>query len=151
MQAKFIATLLIGFTAILASCNEPKNLEFRELKNTKLSNIGFSAATLTADVVLYNPNNFGLELSRTDLDIFVENNLFGHTSQNVQVSIPRKEVFTLPLSMDIDTKNLLKNGFTAYSNKEVTIRALGSVKVGKMGVYKSFPVDYSTKQVFKLF
>lgn len=146
--------IVIGFvliSAFLSSCKEPKDLEFREIKNTKLSNVSFSAATLTADVVMYNPNNFGLELSRTDLDIFVENNLFGHTSQNIQVSIPRKEQFTLPLSMAIDTKNLLKNGFTALYNKEVTIRAVGNVKVGKMGVYKSFPVDYITKQIFKIF
>jgi hypothetical protein len=36
-------------------------------------------------------------------------------------------------------------------NKEVLVRAVGTVKVGKLGVYKNFKVDYSTTQQFSLF
>jgi len=50
--------------------------------------------------------------------------------------------------VDIDMKNLLKNGLTALTNKEVNVRLIGKIKVGKGGIYKSFPVDYTSKQVF---
>lgn len=146
MKLPYLSAIVISITVFLAGCKEPKDLEFKEIRNSKLGNIGFSKATLTGDVVLYNPNNFSLELSRMDLDIYVENTLFGHTSQTVQVKVPSRQEFTLPLTLDVDIKNLLKNGALSLMNKEVNIRALGSVKVGKMGVYKSFPVDYTTKQ-----
>ena len=36
-------------------------------------------------------------------------------------------------------------------NKNVSVRVLGSVKVGKAGIYKIFPVDYTSIQNFSLF
>ncbi|MCC6258538.1 MAG: LEA type 2 family protein [Chitinophagaceae bacterium] len=112
--------------------------------------MGFSSSQLSIDLLFYNPNNFGLELNNTDLDIYVDGNFLGHSTQNLQVAIPRKDVFILPLKMDIDMKNLLKNGITALLNKSVTIRLLGKIKISKAGVRKSFPVDYQTIQQFSM-
>ena len=130
----------------LSSCQEPQNLEYRNFRNLKVSNLSFDKATLTTDLVLYNPNNFGLELNRVDLDIFVNNTLLGRSAQNIQVPIPKRGEFVLPIVIDLDVKNLLKNGLTSFTQKEVDIRSKGFVRVGKMGVYKSFDVDYTTRQ-----
>lgn len=143
---------LLGITMIfLTSCHAPKDLVFKEFKNLSLEQLTFAGASLKVDLVYYNPNNFGLSLNRTDLDIFVDSSLLGHSSQDIQVAIPKRADFTIPLKIDLDMKNLLKNGLTAYMNKQVSIRALGSVKVGKAGIYKSFPVDYTTVQTFSMF
>jgi LEA14-like dessication related protein len=135
----------------MSSCRTPKDLEFREFKNLSLENIGFSGANLKVDVVYYNPNNFSLELNRTDLDIFVDSNFLGHSSQDIQVKVPKRDIFTIPLSVELDMKNLLKNGITSLFNKEVNVKVLGKVKVGKAGVFKSFNVDYQTVQKLNLF
>ena len=116
-----------------------------------MKNLGFSNASLSLDLVYYNPNNFGLDLSRTDLDIFVDSTLLGHSTQDIQIPIPRRDVFTIPLKVDLDMKNLLKNGITAFLNKDVKVKVVGRVKVGKAGVYKSFNVDYETVQNFSMF
>lgn len=139
------------FMITLTSCRTPKDLEFREFKNLKVNNLGYSNATLSLDLVYYNPNNFGLDLNRTDVDIFIDSTLLGHSSQNIQIPIPRKDVFTVPLTVDLDMKNLLKNSMTAFFKKEVNVKVLGKVRVGKAGVYKTFDVDYATKQNFSLF
>lgn len=144
-------TGILFFGIIMTSCQSPQGLDFRSVANTKLSNVTFEKATLSSDLTFYNPNNFGLELNRTDLDIFIDNNLLGHAAQNLQVQVPARKEFVIPLSMDVDIKNLYRNGLTSLMSKEVTIRALGSVKVGKFGAYKSFPVDYTTKQSFSFF
>jgi hypothetical protein len=144
-----IAICLIS--ALLASCSEPKDLEFREFKNLKVENLNFSDAVLKVDLVYFNPNNFGLQLSSTDLDLFVDSNFLGHSAQNIQVAIPRKGVFTLPLQINLDIKNLLKNGLNSLFSKEIAVRLLGKVKVGKGGVYKNFNVDYTSMQNFSLF
>ncbi len=135
----------------MTSCHAPKDLVFKEFKNLKLSQVDFSGAALSVDLVYYNPNNFGLSLSRTDLDIFVDSTFLGHSIQDIQVAIPRRNDFTVPLKINLDMKNLLKNGLVSMMNKQVSVKVLGSVKVGKAGIYKSFPVDYTTVQTFSLF
>ena len=136
---------------IMSSCRAPKDLEFKEFNNLTLDKLGFSASALTLNLVYYNPNNFGMELNRTELDIYVDSTYLGHSSQLLQVPIPRRDVFTVPLRVDLDMKNLFKNGLTSLFNKEVAIRTIGSVKVGKAGVYKNIKVDYTTKQQLSFF
>lgn len=143
--------LFISLLVFMPSCRSPKDLEFREYNSVSLENMGFTSSTLKMNLVYYNPNNFGLELKRTELDIYVDSTFLGHSSQELQVGIPRRDVFTIPLIVNLDMKNLLKNGLTTLFNKEVMVRAVGNVKVGKAGVYKNFKVDYSSKQQFSLF
>jgi len=93
-------------------------------------------------MIYYNPNGFGLELKRTELDIFVNGVLLGHSSQDYQITIPKKEQFIIPITMDIDMKNLIKNSLTTLFNKEVNVKVTGSIKIGKANVFVSFPVNY---------
>jgi LEA14-like dessication related protein len=143
--------LIVLFFTFLSSCQKPKDLVFKEFKNLKVDQLSFSGAALNVDLVYFNPNNFGLQLSRTDLDIFVDSTFLGHSSQNIQVKVPKRDNFTIPLKVDLDVKNLLKNGVTSLFNKDVKVRVLGSVKLGKAGVYKTFPVDYTSVQNFSMF
>ncbi len=153
MHLKHLPTLLIFLilTNLLTSCSVPKELEYRDFKNLTIEKMGFSSSAIKMDLIYYNPNNFGLELNRMDLDIFINNNYLGKTSQDYQISIPRREEFSIPIKIDVDMKNLLKNGFTTYLNSEVTIKVTGTIKVGKLNVFKSFPVNYEGKQQFTLF
>ena len=102
------------------------------------------------DLVYNNPNNFGLQLRRTDLDIFINGNLLGHSSSDTLITIPRRDQFTLPIMFDADMKNLLKNIFNTVLNKEFTLKVAGSLKVGKANVFISVPVNYEGKQKFGL-
>lgn len=147
---QFLAIFVV-LVVFQTSCHEPKSLEFREFKNLTLDKLSFAGAALKVDLVYYNPNNFGLQLNRTDLDVYVDSTFLGHSSQDIQVNISKRDVFTIPLKLDLDVKNLLKNGITSMLNKSVSVRVLGSVKVGKAGIYKSFPVDYTSTQNFSMF
>lgn len=153
MQLKYLPTLLIFFllTNLLISCSVPKELEYRDFKNLTIEKMGFSFSAIKMDLIYYNPNNFGLELNRMDLDIFINNNYLGKTSQDYQISIPRREEFSIPIKIDVDMKNLLKNGFTTFLNNEVIIKVTGTIRIGKLSVFKSFVVNYEGKQQFTLF
>ncbi len=143
---------LILFISILAtSCQSPKELVYRDFKNVKVEKVGFDATTLKVDLVYYNPNNFGLQLKYTDLDIFVDNNYLGHSSQDYQITIPKLAEFTLPIKIDVDMKNLLKNSLASLLGKEVLVKITGNVKLGKANVYKTFPVNYEGLQKFSAF
>ena len=142
---------IILFSLFMSGCQKPKDLVFKSVQNISLDNLSFNNATLKMELVYYNPNTFGLELNRTDFDIFVNNNLLGHSLQDLQLKVPSRKDFTVPLQVDLDMKNLLKNGIMALMNKEVQVRVLGKAKIGKAGVYKSFNIDYTTVQNFSLF
>lgn len=148
---KYFPSLLFIVLAFVTSCRAPKDLVFKEYKNLQLENVGFTDAVLKVDLVYYNPNSFGVELNRTDLDLYVDSSFLGHSSQNIQVSIPGRKDFTLPLKVNVDMKNLLKNGLTSMFNKNVSIRLIGNVKIGKAGIYKNIKVDYTTVQNFSMF
>ena len=153
MKRTLTSTLFLAmlFLLFLSSCQKPKDLVFKEYKNLKLDKVDFTNATLLVDLVYYNPNNFGLQLSRTDLDIYVDDIFLGHSSQDVQITLQKKKDFTLPLKVNLDVKNLLKNGLTGITsmfNKDVKIHFLGTIKLGKAGVYKNFKVDYTSVQNF---
>ena len=149
---QWIFYLLAGLIWIcMTSCRSPKDPVFKEFKNVSVENIGFSGANLKVDVVYYNPNNFGLELNRTDLDIFIDSTFLGHSTQDLQVKIPRREDFIIPLKVELDMKNLLKNGLTSFLNKQVVVKVIGKIRVGKAGVYKVFDLNYETVQQLPLF
>jgi LEA14-like dessication related protein len=142
---------VILFSSIfMSSCREPKELEYRTFKNLSSEKLGFAASVFSIDLVYYNPNNFGLDLKRTDLDIYIDNNFLGHTTQDFQIHVPKREEFTLPLKISVDMKNAYKNALPALFGKEVMVKVTGTVKVGKANIYKSFKVDYEGKQKFAL-
>ncbi len=142
--------LLIMFV-FMTACQQPKSLVFKDFHNLTVENLSFSGAALKVDLEYYNPNNFSMQLSNTDLDIYIDSTYLGHSLQDIQVSIPKRNNFTIPLKIDLDVKNLLKNGITSMFNKDVNVRVKGNVKVGKVGVYKNFPVDYTSVQHFSMF
>ena len=108
-------------------------------------------STLKTDLVFFNPNNFGLQLKKFDLDVFIDNNYLGHTTHDQLVSIPKKSEFAIPVKMDVDMKNLVKNGFNALVSKEVTLKVVGTIRAGNGTVSKNFPINYEMKQNFSLF
>lgn len=147
----FYPTALIILFFLATSCQAPKELVYRDFKNLKVEKVGFAATTLKLDLIYYNPNNFGLQLKYTDLDIYVDNNYLGHSTQDYQISIPRLAEFTMPLAIEVDMKNLLINVLPTLLGKEVMVKVTGTVKLGKANVYKIFPVNYEGLQRFSSF
>ena len=145
------SNIILAIIFFTSSCQAPKELVYRDFKNLKVEKVGFAATTLKVDLIYYNPNNFGLQLKYTDLDIYVDNNYLGHSSQDYQITIQKLSEFTMPLAIEVDMKNLLKNALPTLLGKEVMVRITGTVKLGKANVYKTFPVSYEGLQRFSAF
>ena len=143
-------TVLI-LTILHTSCSTPKALEYRDFKNFKVEKVGFTNSNVQMELVYFNPNNFGLQLKRTELEIYINNTLLGNTSQDYQITIPKRADFILPITISVDMKNLLKNGMYALVNKQVTVKVKGTVKVGKANAFISFPIYYEGLQSIDLF
>ena len=102
-----IITIFIG--VYFLECSAPKELEYRDYKNLNIQKLDFGTSRVTLNLQYYNPNNFGLQLRRTDLDIFINNNFLGHSTSDTLINIPRRDTFLLPIKFDLDMKNMFKN------------------------------------------
>ncbi len=143
--------IALSFSLMFGGCSSPKELEYQNYKNFSLQKLGFNTSRVSLDLQYFNPNNFGLQLRRTDLDIFINDNLPGHSSSDTLINIPRRDTFLLPIKFDTDMKNILKNAWNSMLGNEATVKVTGKVKVGKGNVFMSMPVNYEGKHKFSLF
>ena len=153
MKLKFLSPLLpfLLTSLMMSSCRAPKDLEYKDFKNFKIENLGFASSTVKLELIYFNPNGFGLQLKRTELDIFVNESYLGHSVQEYQVNIPKRGDFTLPVQMEVEMKNLFKNLLSSLLNKEVMVKVTGTITLGKLNVFKTFPVNYEGKQTLNVF
>jgi len=149
MKEKITACMVL-VTAIM-SCSSPKALEYKTYHNLSIQTLGFNSSTIKLDIEYYNPNNFGLQLKNSDLDIFIDGTLLGHSSFDTLIRIPRRDTFLLPIKFDVDMKNIYKNAWNTLTGKEVLVKLTGMLKVGKANVFMSFPVNYETRETFSMF
>ena len=147
-QSYFYISFLI---LALMSCSAPKGLVYTNYKNLEIERFGFSNSQVKLDLEYFNPNNFGLQVKRTELDIFINNNFLGHSFSDTLINIPRKDTFLLPIKFDVDMQNVFKNAFNSLAGNEISIKVTGRLKLGKANVFMSMPVNYEGKYKFSLF
>ena len=145
---KLLSLFLI---VLVSSCSSPKELEYQSFHNFTVQKLGFNNSTVSLDIEYYNPNNFGMQLRNSDLDIFVDGSLLGHSTFDTLIRIPRRDTFTLPVKFDVNMQNIYKNAWSTLTGREVTVKLTGKIRVGKANVFMSFPVNYETKETFSLF
>lgn len=149
MNKKIVGIFLVVLAFM--SCSSPKALEYREYHNFSVEKLGYSNSTIKMDLVYFNPNNFRMQLRNTDLDIFINGKLFGHSSTDTLIPIPKRDTFSLPVMFDVNMQSLYQNALNTLLGREVTLKVSGKVKIGKANVFMYFPVNYESKETFSLF
>jgi LEA14-like dessication related protein len=134
----------------ILSCSAPKALEYKTYHNFSVEKLGFNASAIKLDLEYYNPNNFGMQLKNSDLDIFIDGNLFGHSSFDTLIRIPRRDTFLLPVKFDVEMQNIFKNAWSTLIGKEVVVRLTGKLRIGKANLFMTLPVNYESKQTFSI-
>lgn len=147
---KIIGVSLVCVFVIMA-CAPPRALEYRSYRHLTIKDLGFDHSTLYLELEYFNPNGYGLQLEKTDFDIFINGTFLGHSTSDTTIRIPRKGTFFLPIQFDVNMQNAFKNAWSALAGEEILMRLKGKIKVGKGNVYISFPVEYETKASFSLF
>jgi LEA14-like dessication related protein len=145
--------LLFAIISVLAniSCKKPTAFDYRDVKNIRLSGLGLNASEVSMDLVFYNPNNFGVNLKNVNCDITIDSNYVGQFNLDTLMHIPKTSEFTVPASMAVNMKGILKSSLSLLLNNEVIIGAKGTSKVGKGGFYVTIPFNYEGKQKINLF
>ncbi|WP_158267009.1 LEA type 2 family protein [Chitinophaga niastensis] len=136
---------------LASSCEKTKDIQFVRVAGITMDELGMSKSIVRMTLAYYNPNNYKLQLKDADFDLFIDDRPVGHSLQDSMIYIPAKDTFYFPVKLEINMANVFQNAFTAFSNKEVTIKATGKCKVGKGGIYLPFPIKCETKQALNFF
>jgi LEA14-like dessication related protein len=150
-MCKLLLLFLVLLSFFCISCKKPTAFDYKDVKNIRVESFGLNTSKVSMDLVFFNPNSFGVTLKNVDCDLYIDSNYLGKFVLDTLMAIPKSAEFTLPASMRVDMKGLFKNSWTILFNKEVTLGAKGTTRVGKGGFYVTVPFNYEGKQKINFF
>lgn len=139
-----IAAIIIIVTT--GACTKPQDLEFVDIRNIRVVKWGLSESEVALDARFFNPNNQSVLLKDAAAKIYVNSTFLGNTSMDTTVPVPRRDTFAVPLVLKVNTATTLTRIMESLSDSTVNIKVEGSVKMGKAGVFRTFPVNYNRVQ-----
>lgn len=136
--------MLLPFLAmiILASCTSVKDPEFRRVENFKVKDFGLQEVTVGFQVTYFNPNKFGVTVKEAVADIYMDSVYVGKFAQDSLVEVGGNSNFSIPLSGKLTLGTALKMDLQNIGSRKIYLKADGSVKVGKAGIFVTKPFDY---------
>jgi LEA14-like dessication related protein len=120
--------LLAPLLLLLASCAKPQNLVYKGVSNFYVSALGVNRTAIGADVMLYNPNSYPLDIKDADLDLSLNNRPAGKAVLDQRLSIPARDSVAVPVEVDASLGNIVNAGFQLLKNPEVMVKLNGTVK-----------------------
>ena len=148
MRLPFVlSALFIGF--VLTSCKGIEEPSVKEIKNVDIENLDTENFRATADMVIYNPNAFALDLASADLVAIVDGIEVADITQNYDTKMPANSDFDMPINIAMDLNklygdqplNALGKSLQIISRRELEVHFKGSLKVGKGSMKITVPID----------
>jgi LEA14-like dessication related protein len=143
---KKITFLLLALSAFIilqsAGCgNDIKELEYKGIQKTALQTLSLNNAAIRVDLGYYNPNNFGIDVKETNLNIYLNDKFVGVADQPLKTQIPKLSDFTFPIVAHFDPLKIIGPAIGSLLSKKNKIGIQGSAKLGKGGIYIKVPVQ----------
>ena len=132
--------------ATIASCAKPKDLEFVDIQNIKMVKWGMSESVVGLDVRFYNPNKKQVKLKDAIAKVYVNSAFLGETNMDTTISVPKNDTFSVPLLLKVQTATALAKMMETAKDSAVTVMVEGTVKMGKAGVFLTYPIKYEKLQ-----
>jgi len=138
---------LLPFLALLliTGCTKIKEPQFRSVGNFHLKNFGLQQAVIAFNVTYFNPNGFGVTVKEAGADVYLDSVYLGKFQQDSTVGVTKNAEFSIPLSGAVSLQTVLGLDFRDLSRRQVLVKANGSVKVGKAGIFITEPFNYQGK------
>lgn len=147
-----ISTLLLG-AIFLTSCrsSQVQEPEYRAIREIRLVELGVLQSTAGVDLVYYNPNNFGVQLTDARGDVYIDDTYFGRFELGDKVDVRKNAEFVVPALVKLDMIGAIKNQRDLLKKKEAMVRIEGFARVKKSGFSKEVPIKYQGMQNIERF
>lgn len=133
---------LLWVTALLFSCSKIQEPEFVGVRDFRVRNLGLQEVTIGFGMAYYNPNGFSVSVKETGAKVYLDSVYLGNFEQDTTIVVNEKSAFTVPLSGTIPLETFFKLNMKDIHKRQVLIRADGSTKVGKAGLYITKAITY---------
>ncbi len=141
--------LFFGLSFILiSSCSTYKEPEFRKATKINIKELNVRNVTLESDLIYFNPNVIGANISAFDIMVNVNNIEIGKLNQNGDVLIEANSEFVIPTSVSFPPKKilksegLLKSALQLFSNERALVEYKGHVTLKLGGIEFEIPLNY---------
>ncbi len=107
---------------------------------------GLSESLVGLDVRFYNPNKQQVKLKDAIAKVYVNSAFLGETNMDTTISCPRSDTFAVPLVLKVQTAIAVAKMVETAQDSAVTVRVDGTVKMGKAGMFLTYPIKYEKLQ-----
>lgn len=146
MRVNRILTLLfLLLSSLLNSCGVVyKDVEIHGIENIELVKFENDGMIIEADVTINNPNFYGIDVTDSDLQIYLTDVVLGNATflgeMNLAANFEEKKHLTIKTIYRGKMSNTLKSVFGLAMGKEMLLRIEGEVTGKAMGISRSFDV-----------
>ena len=116
--------------------------DYRGIESVIITKISINESRIAGNVIFYNPNNFHLQLKHADVTISINDKFAGHCIIDSTIQIPKRDSFLIPVSVNIDLKNIMSNALQLLLNGKVKVNADGFVRLKKSVIGFKVPVHF---------
>lgn len=148
----WIPTILISLV-VLSSCGTAnvKEPEYREIREVRLIELGLLQSTAGVDLIYYNPNNFGVQVTEARGDVYIDNAYLGRFGLDEKVQVSKRSEFIIPAILRLDMIGAIKNQREIFKKKEALVRIEGVARVKKAGITREIPIRFESLQNIERF
>ena len=147
---KWIAPALLSI--VLVAC-KTKPLEYLSFDHLKVVKLGFPNSTISLDVTCYNPNKFGLKLTRLESDVYINKEFLGKAILDTSILVPKRDTFLIPVKMDVKMggtmTSILQLMNSSADSTTLLIKLEGKARLKKGGINLNYPIQYEQMKVIK--
>lgn len=145
---KQLSLLFFAALFFLSSCTSIKNVECTGIKGFKVHKVNTEGINSEVMLTIKNPNNFGFYIYPSEFDVMYAGIRLGKAKLEKKVAITKNAEETYPFELAGDFKgislaDIMKLLESLTRKGELHIK--GDLKVGKLLMKKTFPVEVKRK------
>lgn len=133
------------FFTLLVSCSFTKKPEFVRLENIEVIDSNSKQITIRAEALFLNKNDVGGTLKTDDLKVYL-NDLELASVISDEFDVPRKEKFTIPLTVKVATQSIMNDKnlgslLGSLLTQSLQLHYKGAIKYKILGYSSTYTLD----------
>lgn len=141
-QILILAAVVISF---LSSCGDFEDVTFSGIENVKVNKLSQQGLDVNITAKIKNPNKVAFTIYKSDLDATFSGMNVGKAriTNNVKIKANSEEAYTFNVTSDFSKLSIaeLPSLLSIATSRSLKVGLKGNLRVGKLLVKKSYPVD----------
>ncbi len=137
--------LILAFFTLVFNCTVTEKPEFIGLSKIKVIEADGETIKLSAKAMFKNPNDVGGKLKTDGINVYINQTEVANIISE-EFDVPKKEEFTIPLTVSVSTDSLLdKNSIggllSTLISKKLLVKYIGEIDYKVFGYSSSYSIE----------